>query len=492
MVVLAVDPGRIGQHRRHVRSAVGRGCQGPGVVTGAGVLVPGPGHRPPVQRRIVAQGAGRHVPQDRTVEAVQDAQSARLAGRGLGDASHHRRADLPAAADLFDAGQVAGGDDGQHPLLALRGHHLVRRHARLAAGHRRDVDVHAHAPPRRRLAGGAHQSRPAQVLDPHDQLGVEQLEAGLDQPLLLVGIAHLDTRALGRLGLGVAPPEARRCQHTDPTDAVPAGRGAEQHGQVSHPRGRAQHQSVGGQHAHAENVDQRVLGVAVVEGELTADRGHADGVAVTGDAGHDALDQPLLAGLSGVPEEQGVHDGDRPGPHGEDVPQDPPHTGGRPLVGLDGRGVVVALDADGHGDPVAGVDDPGVLARAHEDVRGLGRQPLQVHPRGLVRAVLAPHDGEQGELEMVGRAPEDGLHLVALTIGQAQRAVQRQVRRGRLVGSTVSTVVHRSERTRPGVDGRRPMAGGRAGLSGIHCVHRREWDPTDIVALRVHSHFILR
>ncbi len=76
------------------------------------------------------------------------------------------------------------------------------------------------------------------------------------------------------------------------------------------------------------------------------------------------LEQPALAGLVEGAEEERVHDGERPGAHGEDVAQDAPHPGRRPLVRLDGRGVVVALDPDGHGDAVAGVDHPGVLARA--------------------------------------------------------------------------------------------------------------------------------
>ena len=56
----------------------------------------------------------------------------------------------------------------------------------------------------------------------------------------------------------------------------------------------------------------------------------------------------------------------------------PPHTGGRTLVGLDGGGVVVALDPNGHGDAVTCVDDPGVLPGAHQHVGGLGREALQV------------------------------------------------------------------------------------------------------------------
>ncbi len=198
MVVLAVDPRRIGQHGQHVRATVGRCGQGAGVVGGPGILVPGPGHRPAVERGLVAEGAGGDIAQHLAVEPVEDAQTARAARRRLGDPAHHRRAHLPPPAHLLDPGQVLGGDDGQHPLLALGGHHLVGRHARLATGHGRDVDVHAHAAPGRGLTGGTHQTRPAQVLDTDHQLGVEELEARLDQALLLVGVADLHARPLGR------------------------------------------------------------------------------------------------------------------------------------------------------------------------------------------------------------------------------------------------------------------------------------------------------
>ena len=58
----------------------------------------------------------------------------------------------------------------------------------------------------------------------------------------------------------------------------------------------------------------------------------------------------------------------------------PAHPGGGPLIGLDGGGVVVALDPQRHGDAVAGVDDPGVLSRPHQDVGPLGREPFEVQP----------------------------------------------------------------------------------------------------------------
>ena len=93
--------------------------------------------------------------------------------------------------------------------------------------------------------------------------------------------------------------------------------------------------------------------------------------------GHHAGGDPAGAGVGQGPEAQRVHDGDRPGAHGEDVAQDAADPGGRALVGLDGRGMVVALDAQGHGDAVAGVDDPGVLPGADQHVGPLGRQAAQ-------------------------------------------------------------------------------------------------------------------
>ena len=210
---------------------------------------------------------------------------------------------------------------------------------------------------------------PTEVLDPDHEPGVEQLQAGLDEPLLLEGVADLDARPLGVVARrAVVAAEAGRGQDAHAADAVTPGARAQQHGQVPRARGDAEHQALDRQRAHAEHVDQRVLGVAGVEGQLAAHGGHADGVAVAGDPADHPLEQPALAGVVGRAEEQRVHDGQRAGAHGEDVAQDPPDAGRRALVGLDGRGVVVALDPDGHGDAVAGVDDPGVLTRADQDV----------------------------------------------------------------------------------------------------------------------------
>ena len=54
--------------------------------------------------------------------------------------------------------RASGVDDRQHPLLALARHHLDRAHARLAAGHGGDVDVHPEA---RRARPSRSSRRPA-------------------------------------------------------------------------------------------------------------------------------------------------------------------------------------------------------------------------------------------------------------------------------------------------------------------------------------------
>ena len=121
-----------------------------------------------------------------------------------------------------------------------------------------------------------------------------------------------------------------------------------------------------------------------VEDELAADRRHADAVAVAADAPHDALDEVPRPRIGRVAEPQRVEHGDRPGAHREDVAEDPADAGRGALVRLDGARVVVRLDLERDGEPVADRDDAGVLARPGDDalaapvgsVRSSGRELL--------------------------------------------------------------------------------------------------------------------
>ena len=294
-------------------------------------------------------------------------------------------------------------------------------HAGLAPRHGRHVDVHADATAGGGLAGGTGQARSAEVLDADHEPLVEQGEARLDEALLLEGVAHLDAGPLVAVGL---LGEARRGEDTDAPDAIAARGGTQQHRQVADARGLAEHQTVGGEQAQAQHVDERIAPIGGVEDGLATDRGHADGVAVAGHAGDHALGDPATAGIVDGAEPQGIHEGDGPCTHGEDVAEDPPDPGGRPLVGLDRRRVVVRLDADGGGDAVADVDHAGVLARAHEHPRRLGRKPPEVDATALVGTVLRPHHRVHGQLQRVGGPAEDSLDGGGLVVGQPECPVE--------------------------------------------------------------------
>ena len=240
VVVLAVDPAGRAQQRQEIGLAVvgrrQRRCQRRG---DRGLA------RPVVERRVVGERRRRHVGQDRPVQTVADAQPSAAVGLGFGHDADDGGPHLPLGADPRHLGPGLGGDDGQHPLLALARHHLPGLHALLAPRHGADVDVHAHAAAAGRLAGGAGQPGATEVLDAHDELGVEQLEAGLDEALLLEGVAHLDAGPLGVVGRLRVTAEAGRGQHADPADAVAAGARAEEHGQVARARGDAEHEALG-------------------------------------------------------------------------------------------------------------------------------------------------------------------------------------------------------------------------------------------------------
>ena len=150
--------------------------------------------------------------------------------------------------------------------------------------------------------------------------------------------------------------------------------------------------------------------------------------------------------MIGRAEAQEVERGDGPRAHGEDVAQNAADPGRRALVGLDERGMVVALHLEHADVAIADVDDARVLARTVDDLRALGRQLAQVQAGRLVRAMLVPHrrdDAEFGE----GRRPadeldearvfvrfepvRDGERLVDLGFFGAQRASLQAHRAGR-------------------------------------------------------------
>ena len=425
VVVLGPHPGRVAQHRPQV---VGRIPHRQELRRHAPVAPPGrPGRHAP------GRTAAR--PPPTTSPACPPAPRPRRRPRhaeppGTCDGADHGGSDLPTAGDLHHLVQPPGLHDRQHPLLGLRGHHLEGGHGGLPPGHRRHRHVHPGAALGRRLGGGTRDPRTAQVLHPQRQIAIEQLQARLDEALLLVGVPDLHAGAL--LGIRRIVGEAGRGQHRHTPDPVTAGAGTEQHREVAGTLRPAEHQALHRHHPQAEHVDQRVVRVGLVEDGLPADGRDADGVAVAGDPRDHPLGDPAGAGVVQRAEPQRIHHGDGTRTHREDVAEDPSDAGGCALVRLDGRGMVVALDADGSGDAVAHVDDTGTLSRADQHPRGRGGEPAQVDLRALVRAVLGPHHRVHRQLEVVRLTSEDVPDAIELLVRETEGTVHL-LRRRRLI-----------------------------------------------------------
>ena len=86
----------------------------------------------------------------------------------------------------------------------------------------------------------------------------------------------------------------------------------------------------------------------------------------------------------------------------------PPHAGRSPLIGFDVGGMVVRFHFENRSQPVADIDDARILPRPADDVGGCRRQNTQPFARGLIRAMLAPHDGENAQFRESGFAAQNG------------------------------------------------------------------------------------
>ena len=109
-----------------------------------------------------------------------------------------------------------------------------------------------------------------------------------------------------------------------------------------------------------------------------------------------------MTGVTHRAEEEGIHDREWASPHREDVAQDAPDTRGGTLVGLNGRGVVVTLNANRHRNTVTGINYSGVFTGSDQDAVPFGGQTTQVYARRLIGAVLTPHNAVEGQFEGVG------------------------------------------------------------------------------------------
>ena len=112
------------------------------------------------------------------------------------DLADLRAGHVPMGTNLPETINILRGDDGTHALLGLRREDLGRGHVLRAQRHRVEVDLHATVPGRSQLGCCAGQSRTTQVLNPHDNSGVIQIQATFDEDLFSKGVTHLNRRQL--------------------------------------------------------------------------------------------------------------------------------------------------------------------------------------------------------------------------------------------------------------------------------------------------------
>ena len=341
------------------------------------------------------------------------------------DLANHRGLHVPLAADLQEALDVGGLHHRHHALLRLAHEDLLRREVGVAQGHEVEVDEHAAVAGRRELGGGTRDAGGAEILDAADDARLEQFEGALDEELLHEGVAHLHAGALG----GAVLVEGLGREDGGAADAVAAGGRTEQDHLVADARRVGEVEVVVAQHADAQGVDERVAEVGLVELHLAADVRQSKAVAVPADPRHDSGQHPLRVICVKRAETQRVHDADGARAHGEDVAHDAADAGGRTLVGLDERRVVVGFGLEGHGVALADVDDAGVLADPGQQrpPRRLLRERAElpeVHLRGLVGAVLGPHDRVHGKFRGGRAAAQDLADHLVLVILDAERCVR--------------------------------------------------------------------
>ena len=275
--------------------------------------------------------------------------------------------EVPFFKDGADFVFLAFFDDDEHAFLRFGEQDFVGGHAGFAFWHEVDIDFNASAATAGGFAGRAGEACGAHVLDACDAAAGEEFEAGFEEEFFAEGVADLHG---GAVFLGFLGEFARG--EGGAGEAVTASFGPDIENGIAHALGGSAGDLLVLEDAEAEDIDERISRVAVVEIHFAANGRDADAISVVGDAIHHAGEESAVGGgllgvTTDVSEAEGIHREDRAGAHGEDVADDAAHAGGRALEWLDGAGVVVALHLECDGPSIADVDDAGIfLARLHE------------------------------------------------------------------------------------------------------------------------------
>src|SRR5690606_39055642 len=147
--------------------------------------------------------------------------------------------------------------------------------------------------------------------------------------------------------------------------------------------------------------------------------GNSHAIAIAANAGDDTREQMPRLGMIRAAEAERIEVHHRACAHGEDIAQDASHACRRTLIGLDEARVIVAFDLENCRQTFTKIDDPSIFTGALDDLGPLCRQGLEPFLRGLVGAMLRPHDGKDAKLDQVRFAPEYLKDLVILGFRQS-------------------------------------------------------------------------
>ena len=238
-----------------------------------------------IERRFIGKGGNRNVGDGLALE-LQD--KALRVGRDADDGE----VQFPLAEDLLGFRLAARLEHHEHALLAFRQHHLVRRHALLAARHLVEVEFDARATLVRHFAGRGGEPGRTHVLDADDGVRRHEFEAGFEQQLFGERITDLDGGALflgGIVELGRG--------HRGPVNAVAARLGSDIDNRIARTLRGRQEDLVGLGETHAHRVDEYVAVIGLVEVHFAGDRWYAHAIAIAANARNDSRHKVLRLGM---------------------------------------------------------------------------------------------------------------------------------------------------------------------------------------------------
>ena len=366
---------------------------------------------PFIFRRVIRQRPKRNIAHHFAVEAQHH-----MAAIGLrfGDMADHREIQLPLLEDCLRKIFTTGLEHHQHPFLTLAQHHFIGRHPGFAARHCIHVEFDANAAFARHFHRRGRQPRCAHILNGDNRIGCHQFKAGLNQQLLGEGIADLNG---GALGLNILT--EIRTRHRRAVDAVAPGFAANIDDRVADARCCGIENLVGIGDPNGHRVDKYIAIIGLIEINLTADRWHADAIAIAANPANNATNQMLHLRMIRRAKAQRVHIRNRPRTHREDIAQDAANAGRRTLIRLDIAGVIMRLHLENRRLTVANINHARILTGATNHLRASRRQLLQVKTRGFVGAMLRPHHREYPQLGHIRFPPHRVENALILFRGKA-------------------------------------------------------------------------